>query len=110
MSPPRDMEIPKDALKGAVIAGLKTVYDPEITVNIYDLGLIYDVSVNDAGFAHILMTLTSPMRPVVDLLPIEVKERALMVEGVSDAEVEMTWKPVWAMEKMSDEAKLQMNL
>ena len=106
----RDMEIPKEALKSAVIAGMKTVYDPEIPVNIYDLGLSYDVSVNDEGFAHILMTLTTPMCPVADILPVEVKERALMVEGVSDAEVELTWEPQWTMEKMSEEARLQMNL
>ena len=106
----RDIEIPKEALKGAVIAGLKTVYDPEIPVNIYDLGLIYDVSVNVAGFTHILMTLTTPMCPVAEILPVEVKERALMVEGVSDAEVELTWEPPWSMEKMSEEARLQMNL
>jgi FeS assembly SUF system protein len=104
------MEIPKEALKSAVIEGLKTVYDPEIPVNIYNLGLIYDVSVNDSGFVHILMTLTSPMCPVAEILPVEVKERALMVEGVSDAEVEMTWEPVWTMEKMSEEARLQMNI
>ena len=106
----RDIEIPKEALKSAVIEGLKTVYDPEIPVNIYDLGLIYDVSVNDVGFAHILMTLTTPMCPVAEILPVEVKERALMVEGVDDAEVELTWEPQWTMEKMSEEARLQMNL
>ena len=65
---------------------------------------------NDEGFAHILMTLTTPMCPVADILPLEVKEKALMVEGVSDAEVELTWEPQWTMEKMSEEARLQMNL
>tara|TARA_R110000824_G_scaffold49838_33_gene139769 strand:+ start:565 stop:891 length:327 start_codon:yes stop_codon:yes gene_type:complete len=106
----RDMNVPVSALKSAVIQGLKTVYDPEIPVNIYDLGLIYDVSVNESGFAHILMTLTTPMCPVADILPLEVRERALMVEGVDDAKVELTWEPPWSMEKMSEEAKLQMNL
>ncbi|NRA52467.1 MAG: DUF59 domain-containing protein [Phaeodactylibacter sp.] len=100
----------KAALEAKIVEAVKTVYDPEIPVNIYDLGLIYDVSVNDEGFAHILMTLTSPMCPVADILPVEVKERALMVEGVSDAEVELTWEPQWTMEKMSEEARLQMNL
>lgn len=104
------MNVPVSALKSAVIQGLKTVYDPEIPVNIYDLGLIYDVSVNESGFAHILMTLTTPMCPVADILPLEVRERALMVEGVDDAKVELTWEPPWSMEKMSEEAKLQMNL
>jgi len=106
----RDMNVPVSALKSAVIQGLKTVYDPEIPVNIYDLGLIYDVSVNESGFAHILMTLTTPMCPVADILPLEVRERALMVEGVDDAKVELTWEPQWTMEKMSEEARLQMNL
>ena len=106
----RDMNVHVSALKSAVIQGLKTVYDPEIPVNIYDLGLIYDVSVNESGFAHILMTLTTPMCPVADILPLEVRERALMVEGVDDAKVELTWEPPWSMEKMSEESKLQMNL
>ena len=106
----RDMNVPVSALKSAVIQGLKTVYDPEIPVNIYDLGLIYDVSVNESGFAHILMTLTTPMCPVADILPLEVRERALMVEGVDDAKVELTWEPPWSMEKMSEEARLQMNI
>ena len=106
----RDIEIPAPALKRAVIENLKSVYDPEIPVNIYDLGLIYDVSVNEEGSVHILMTLTTPMCPVADILPVEVKERALMVEGVANAEVELTWEPQWTMEKMSEEARLQMNL
>jgi FeS assembly SUF system protein len=105
----RDIEIPSRIVKSAVIENIKTVYDPEIPVNIYELGLVYDVSVDEEGNTKILMTLTSPMCPVADILPEEVREKASMVEGVNEATVELTWNPPWTPDKMSEAAKLQLN-
>ena len=106
----RDMKIPAAAVRGAIIETLRTVHDPEIPINIYDLGLIYDVSVTEEGHAHIMMTLTSPMCPVAETLPVEVKERALMVEGVAECKVELTWEPPWDMSKIDEAGRLQLNL
>ncbi len=99
-----------DDIKYDVVAALKTVYDPEIPVDIYELGLIYELEVDETGRAHILMTLTSPMCPVAETLPPEVEAKAREVEGVTDVELELVWDPPWDMERMSPAAKLQLNL
>jgi FeS assembly SUF system protein len=95
-------------LKNDVIAAIKTVYDPEIPVNIWEVGLIYDVSVDDTGRAHILMTLTSPHCPVAETLPIDVQQAVEAVEGVSSAEVEITWDPPWHEDMLSEAARLEL--
>ena len=106
----RDMEIPAAAVRSAVIETVRTVYDPEIPVNVYDLGLIYDISVEeDTGDTKIIMTLTTPMCPVADILPEEVRAKAEMVEGVNECSVEITWEPPWSPESMSEAAKLELN-
>ncbi|MBR5027732.1 MAG: DUF59 domain-containing protein [Bacteroidales bacterium] len=99
----------KDTIHSAVIDALKSVFDPEIPVNIYDLGFIYDITVSDDLAVKILMTLSAPNCPVADSLPIEVRSRILSIEGVSDAEVEITFDPPWSMDKMSDEAKMELD-
>ena len=91
----------------AVIAALKTVYDPEIPVDIYELGLIYKLEV-DAGNVEIQMTLTSPACPVAGTLPGDVESRVREVEGVTDVLVDLVWDPPWGMEKMSEAARLQL--
>ena len=97
-------------LKPKLIEALSTVYDPEIPVNIYELGLIYDVDVNAEGLVGIRMTLTSPACPAAQSLPVEVKAKAKAVPGVSDAWVDVVWEPQWDMNKMSDAARLQLGL
>ena len=97
-------------LKPKLIEALSTVYDPEIPVNIYELGLIYDIDVNADGLVGIRMTLTSPGCPAAQSLPVEVKAKAKAVSGVSDAWVDVVWEPTWEMSKMTDAAKLQLGL
>lgn len=99
-----------DGLENDVIEALRTVYDPEIPVNIFELGLIYKLAVDVNGKVAIDMTLTSPMCPVAETLPPEVQDRVASVEGVSEANVEITWDPPWSMEKMSEAAKLELGL
>ena len=89
---------------------LKTVYDPEIPVNIYELGLVYELEVNEAGHAKIVMTLTSPNCPVAESLPAEVEQKVKAVEGVFAVNLELTWDPPWGMEKMSEAAKLTLGM
>jgi len=108
-------DIVPDAAKTAelgpeVIAALKTVYDPEIPVNIYEMGLIYDVIVDAAARVGIRMTLTAPACPAAQSLPVEVKHKAASVPGVADAKVEVVWDPPWTKDRMSDAAKLQLGL
>lgn len=93
-------------LKPAVIDVLKTIFDPEIPVNIYDLGLIYDVEIDEANKATITMTLTTPGCPVAGTFPGMVQERVLSVEGITDAHVELVWEPMWTQEMMTEAAKL----
>jgi FeS assembly SUF system protein len=93
-----------------IIEALKGIYDPEIPVNIYDLGLIYDVKVSDDGDAKIVMTLTTPHCPVAESMPGEVEMRVCAVPGVRDAEVDLVWDPPWDPQKMSDEAKLELGM
>ena len=93
-----------------VIEAIRTVYDPEIPVNIYEMGLVYDVLVDAAGRVGIRMTLTAPACPAAQSLPVEVRDKARSVAGVSDAKVEIVWDPPWTKERMSDAAKLQLGL
>ena len=97
-------------LKPHVIEAVSSVYDPEIPVNIYELGLIYDIDVNADGLVGIRMTLTSPGCPAAQSLPAEVKAKARAVPGVSDAWVDVVWEPTWEMSKMTEAAKLQLGL
>lgn len=93
-----------------IVRILKTVYDPEIPVDIYELGLIYDVMVNENDEVKILMTLTTPNCPVAESLPQEVEERVKSIDEVSDCEVEITFDPPWTQELMSEEAKLELGM
>lgn len=97
-------------LQAAIVETLKTIYDPEIPVDIYELGLIYDVSVSDDGDAVVTMTLTTPHCPVAESMPGEVEIRVLSVPGVRDAEVKLVWDPPWDPSKMSDEARLELGM
>ncbi|MET2986398.1 iron-sulfur cluster assembly protein [Aureibaculum conchae] len=96
------------ALGDKVVTVLKTIYDPEIPVDIYELGLIYDVFVNENSEVKILMTLTSPNCPVAETLPVEVEEKVKVLEEVKDAEVEITFDPTWTQDMMSEEARLEL--
>ncbi len=98
------------SLKEQVIDILKTCYDPEIPVNIYELGLIYDVTVDEASAVHIKMTLTSPMCPVAGSLPPEVEGKVKRVPGVQGAKVDVVWEPPWTPERMTEAAKLQLGM
>jgi len=93
-----------------IVKVLKTIYDPEIPVDIYELGLIYDVFVNEDREVKILMTLTSPNCPVAETLPVEVEEKVKSLDAVSDTEVEITFDPPWTQDLMSEEAKLELGL
>lgn len=97
-----------DSIREKVIEKLQEVYDPEIPVNIYELGLIYKIDVDPSGKVRIEMTLTSPACPVAGSLPGEVEARAQEAEGVTEAEVEVVWDPPWNMEMMSESAKLEL--
>jgi FeS assembly SUF system protein len=97
-------------LRPKVVAALQQVYDPEIPVNIYELGLVYDVLVDAAGKVGVRMTLTAPACPAAQTLPGEVRDRARGVEGVTGAQVEITFDPPWSMERMTDAARLQLGL
>ena len=99
-----------DEIAPKVIEALKTVYDPEIPVNIFEMGLIYDVLVDQQGYVGVKMTLTAPACPAAQSLPVEVRDKAKSVEGVVDAKVEVVWDPPWTKERMSDAAKLQLGM
>ena len=101
---------PGGDLYEAVVAALKEIYDPEIPVNIYDLGLIYGVEVDDESDVTVTMTLTTPHCPVAETMPGEVELRAASVPGVRDAEVNLVWDPPWGPEKMTDEARLELGM
>lgn len=107
-SSPASEETGETGLTAAVVAALKTVYDPEIPVDIYELGLVYEVEVEAPGNVSIQMTLTSPACPVAGTLPGEVEARVRSVEGVTDVVVDLVWDPPWGMEKMSEAARLQL--
>lgn len=91
-----------------IVEVIKTIFDPEIPVDIYELGLIYDVLVNDTMDVKVLMTLTSPNCPVAETLPVEVEEKIKTIEEVRNAEVEITFDPTWTQDMMSEEAKLEL--
>lgn len=102
--------VDKTELNNAVLEALKSCYDPEIPVNIYELGLIYSINIDDNGKVEIDMTLTSPACPVAGSLPPEVEGRVKAIPGVTDCVVRVVWDPPWGMHLMSEEAKLQLNL
>ena len=96
-------------IKKKIIDEIKKIYDPELPVNIYELGLIYDINVDEKK-AKIKMTLTSPNCPVAESLPKEVKEGAMQVEGIDEVDLQLVWDPPWNKDMMSDAAKLELNL
>ena len=100
--------IEKEDLGEKIVAKIKTIFDPEIPVDIYELGLIYDVFVNEDSDVKVLMTLTSPNCPVAETLPMEVEEKIRSLEEVRNAEVEITFDPTWTQDMMSEEAKLEL--
>jgi len=97
-------------IKNKVIENLKTIFDPEIPVNIYELGLIYKIEVDEKNKVDVDMTLTSPNCPVAESLPKEVKDSIKKVEGVSEVNLNLVWEPPWDKDKMSEAAKLELNL
>ena len=103
-------KIDTHALGDKIVRVLKTIFDPEIPVDIYELGLIYDVFVNEDYEVKILMTLTTPNCPVAETLPLEVEEKVKSINEVSDAEVEITFDPPWSQDLMSEEAKLELGM
>ncbi|WP_422106460.1 DUF59 domain-containing protein [Winogradskyella sp.] len=102
--------IDTNVLGDKIVRVLKTIYDPEIPVDIYELGLIYDVLVNEDYDVKILMTLTSPNCPVAETLPLEVEEKVKSINDVKNAEVEITFDPPWSQDLMSEEAKLELGM
>ena len=98
------------ALKPAILDAIRTVFDPEIPVNILELGLIYDVLVDARGVAGIRMTLTAPGCPAAQSLPVEVARKVSAVDGVTDVKVDVVWDPPWTKDRMSDAAKLQLGM
>ena len=97
-------------LKNKIVAEIKKIYDPEIPVNIYELGLIYKIEINDNNKVNIDMTLTTPNCPVADSLPKMVKNNILKIDEISDVDLNLVWDPPWTKDKMSEAAKLELNL
>lgn len=97
-------------LEKSIVSALKTIYDPEIPVDIYELGLIYEIKINGDRHATIVMTLTSPSCPVAESLPLEVQEKVAGVEGISSAEIDLTWEPTWDKDMMSEEALVELGM
>jgi FeS assembly SUF system protein len=104
------MGLDREKVKQDVIEMLRGVYDPEIPVNIYELGLVYGVQVDESGDLRIVMTLTSPMCPVAEMLPLEIEAKAREIEGVGDARIDLVWDPPWDPEMMSEAARLEVGL
>ncbi len=98
------------AMKPAIVKAISTVFDPEIPVNVYELGLIYGIIVDANGVAGIRMTLTAPGCPVAHTLPVEVADKVKAVPGITDARVDIVWEPAWTKDRMSDAAKLQLGM
>lgn len=105
-------EVPSDAksLEARVIEALRTIFDPEIPVNIYDLGLVYELDVNDAGEVRVVMTLTAPNCPVAENFPDIVQTKLWLVDGVTDVTVDLVWDPPWSSERMTEGARLQLGM
>ena len=99
-----------EAIRERVVGVLRTVYDPEIPVDIYELGLVYDVEVREGGKVYVRMTLTSPMCPVAESLPPEVEAKVRAVEGVTDVELDLVWEPPWNPSMMSEAARLELGM
>ena len=97
-------------LKDQIITEIKKIYDPEIPVNIYELGLIYDIKIENKNTAKVKMTLTSPNCPVAESLPKEVKDSIMQVEGIDKVDLDLVWDPPWDKSMMSESAKLELNL
>jgi FeS assembly SUF system protein len=97
-------------LRPSIIEALSTIFDPEIPVNIYELGLIYDIDVDAENRVQVRMTLTAPACPSAQSLPLEVERKVRAVAGVKDVYVEVVWEPAWSTDRMSDEAKLQLGM
>jgi FeS assembly SUF system protein len=100
----------KMIIKEQVTEQIRTVFDPEIPVNIFELGLVYDVTVNDRGLVDITMTLTSPACPAAQSIPVEVKQKSELVKGVTEANVNIVWEPRWDMSMMTEEARLTLGM
>ena len=99
-----------DTIRDLIVERLKTIFDPEIPVNIYELGLIYGIDVAPDGATQITMTLTTPMCPAAEILPPEVETKARSVEGVTSVKLDLVWDPPWTPEKMSEAAKLDLGM
>jgi FeS assembly SUF system protein len=97
-------------IKNLVIEEIKKIYDPEVPVNIYELGLIYKIEVLETKKVNVEMTLTSPNCPVAESLPKMVKDNILKIEGISDVDLKLVWDPPWTPERMSEAAKLELNI
>jgi FeS assembly SUF system protein len=104
------VSLPEDTFEQKIIAGLRKVFDPEIPVNLYDLGLIYDLRIDDRHNVYILMTLTTPNCPVAEDMPGQVREEVRKVEDVGEVTVELTFEPPWDMDKLTEEAKVELGL
>lgn len=100
----------KMIIKEQVTEQIRTVFDPEIPVNIFELGLVYDIAVNDRGLVDITMTLTSPACPAAQSIPVEVKQKSELVKGVTEANVNIVWEPRWDMSMMTEEARLTLGM
>lgn len=110
MTEPANTPQSPDQLKEKIVEVLKTLYDPEIPVDIYELGLIYDIQVSPDGDIHIVMTLTTAFCPVADSLPAQVEEKVREIEGVRSVTVEVTFDPPWTPERMSEKARMELGL
>jgi Predicted metal-sulfur cluster biosynthetic enzyme len=100
----------KTTIREKIIEQIKTVYDPEIPVDIYELGLIYEIHIEDNGLVKLLMTLTTPMCPVADSLPMEVQEKILMIEEVTDVDLQVVFDPPWTKDMMSEDARFALDM
>ncbi len=108
--PAQESDVGELTLEERVIAAIRLIYDPEIPVNVYDLGLIYGIDIGDDGLVRVDMTLTSPMCPVAEILPEQVEHSIRMVDGVTDVELELVWDPPWHPGRLSEETKLELGL
>ncbi len=103
-------ETPPKVTEDAVIAACQTVYDPEIPVNIYELGLIYAIEIDEAGLVKVEMTLTAPGCPSAQELPMQIREAIMAVDGVTECDVDVVWNPPWDPSRMTDDARLALNM